>query len=133
MRCLIVDDDRELRALLRIYVEDAGCEVVAEAGDGAEGIRLYRYHLPDLTLMDLMMPEKNGIEAIEAIKATHPDAYVVMLTSVNDLFDITAGFAVGADGYLRKGMVDLHDQLLKAIAERRKLLALAAAKPPAGH
>lgn len=87
--------------------------VVAQASDGREAVELFGTHLPDVTLIDLRMPEQSGLEAIRAIRATHPDACFIVLTTYQGDEDIHRALTAGAQGYLLKGMP--HGELLDAI------------------
>ncbi len=80
-------------------------EVVAEVSDGAEAVALYVTHEPDVVLMDLRMPGTDGVNAIRAIVASHPDARIVALTSYEGDADIYRALDAGACGYLLKDML----------------------------
>jgi NarL family two-component system response regulator LiaR len=103
IRVLIVDDHaivrRGLRGLLEI-VEDI--EVVGEAADGAEAVRLASTHYPDVILMDLVMPVMDGISAIREIKAQAPGVEIVALTSFIEEDKVVSALEAGATGYLLK-------------------------------
>lgn len=77
-------------------------EVVAEAGDGEEAVRMADVHHPDVILMDIAMPRLNGLEATRQIKAAHPDIAVLVLTAYNDDEYVFAFLEMGAAGYLLK-------------------------------
>jgi DNA-binding response OmpR family regulator len=91
-RILIIDDDREIRHPLRLALENAGHEVL-EAGDGAEGVRVWMDRGADLVITDVHMPEKDGLEVIAALKALSPDVKIIALSagdstgSLNSLSD----------------------------------------------
>jgi DNA-binding NarL/FixJ family response regulator len=87
--------------------------LVGEASNGREAIQLFRTHGPDVTLMDLQMPDMNGIEAIIAIRAEFPDAKIIVLTTYKGDVQITRALEAGAQGYLLKGT--LHKELIKTI------------------
>lgn len=82
-RLLIVDDALIMRMKIREIATRAGWSVVAEAADGAEGVRLFEEHRPDLVTLDMVMPEMDGLSALRAIRGAHPDANVVMVSAVN--------------------------------------------------
>jgi DNA-binding NarL/FixJ family response regulator len=88
-------------------------ELVAEASNGREGIEQYRTHAPDITLMDLQMPDKNGIEAIAAIRHASPDARIIVLTTYSGDVQVTRALEAGARAYLLKNL--LHKELLETI------------------
>lgn len=103
IRVLIADDHTVVRGGLVALLEDVeGIEVVAEAADGQEAILKTRHVKPDVILMDLAMPRKTGIEAIEEIKHENPNARIVVLTSYSDDDKVFAAIKAGALGYLLK-------------------------------
>lgn len=103
IRVLIADDHTVVRGGLIALLEDVeGIEVVAEAADGQEAILKARAVKPDVILMDLAMPRKTGIEAIEEIKHENPNARIVVLTSYSDDDKVFAAIKAGALGYLLK-------------------------------
>jgi DNA-binding NarL/FixJ family response regulator len=87
--------------------------LVAEAGTGPEAIQQFRTHRPDVTLMDLQMPELNGLDALIAIRAEFPGARVIMLTTFEGDVHILRALKAGAQGYLLKST--LHSELLRTI------------------
>jgi DNA-binding NarL/FixJ family response regulator len=102
-RILIVDDHTLLRAALRaLLTEDPGIEVVGEADNGRDAIRAVGQLAPHLVLMDLAMPEMNGMEAITEIKRRYPDVRVLVLTLHKAEDYIHASLKAGADGYILK-------------------------------
>jgi len=102
---LIIDDHPVVRAGLgALLAPEADLRVVAEAADGAEGVALHEIHRPDVTLIELRMPRMDGIEAIRAIRAAHPNARVLALTSREGDADIHRALGAGACGYLMKNM-----------------------------
>jgi two-component system, NarL family, response regulator len=103
MRILIVDDHPVVRAGLRALIATKpGLEVVGEAGDGEEGVRLHALLRPDVVLMDLRMPGLDGVAATRAIRSQDPDVRVLMLTTYDGDADIRRAFEAGACGYLLK-------------------------------
>lgn len=104
MRVLLVDDHALVRAGIASLLRASGLAVVAEAGDGDEAIRLTRELRPDLVLMDVRMPRRNGLEATRAIKAEWPDVKIVMLTVSDDEADLFEAVRSGAEGYLLKNV-----------------------------
>ena len=112
IRVLIADDHPIVRnGLVRMIELTDGMEVVAEAATGTEAVELFRQHQPDVTLMDLRMPELNGVEAIAAIRQEFPNARIAILTTYDTDEDIFRGLQTGAIGYLLKDskMVELID------------------------
>jgi len=110
LRILLVDDHVLFRkGLAALMVPRQDVEVVGEAGDGREGIVLARETVPDVILMDIHMPECDGLEATEIIKREMPHVRIVMLTISDDDQDLFTAIKNGADGYLLK---DLEPQQL---------------------
>lgn len=104
VRVLLADDNVQFRGVLRRLLErDPEIEVVGEAGNGAEAITLVDEHRPDVVLMDVSMPNLDGVEATHEIKSRYPDLTVLMLSIGNKHQEIEAGLAGGADEYLVKG------------------------------
>jgi len=91
--------------------------VVGEASNGRQALELFEKHLPDVTLIDLRMPELGGVEAIKQIRVKHPHAVFIVLTTYQGDEDIHKALKAGAQGYLLKGMA--HDDLLDAIRRVR--------------
>src|ERR1700685_563989 len=88
-------------------------ELVAEAANGREALDLFRAHRPDVTLMDLQMPEMSGIDAISAIRGEFPDARVIVLTTYTGDVQVLRALKAGARAYLLKTL--LHKELLETI------------------
>ena len=87
--------------------------LVAEASNGREAVEQYRTHRPDITLMDLQMPEMNGLDAMIAIRAEFPEARIIMLTTYAGDVQVLRAMKVGARGYLLKTLLD--KELLETI------------------
>ena len=106
IRILIVDDHPLLRQGVAAVLEDEpDVEVVAEAGNGREAVAAFATHHPDVTLMDLQMPEMNGIDAIAEIRSRFPAARIVVLTTYKGDVSALRALRAGAVGYLLKGQV----------------------------
>ena len=90
MKILVIDDDEQMRVLLRQVMEWAGHEVV-EAADGREGTRLQRQHRADLVITDLIMPEQEGLETITALRRDYPGLKIIA---------ISGGGRIGPEAYL---------------------------------
>jgi DNA-binding NarL/FixJ family response regulator len=103
IRVILVDDHGVVRRGLRGYLELLDdIEIVGEAENGLRGVELVDALLPDVVLMDLVMPELDGIGAIERIKASHPEVQVVALTSFIEEEKVTAALEAGATGFILK-------------------------------
>jgi DNA-binding NarL/FixJ family response regulator len=117
IRCLVADDHAIVRegvvATLELYDE---FEVVAKAANGREAVALFREHRPDITLMDLNMPEMGGVETIGVIRSEFPDARIIILTTYDGDEDIFRGLRAGAKAYLLKeGPVEQLVETVRAV------------------
>ena len=101
-RVVIADDENHIRTLISTVVRTLGFEIVGEAGNGKEAIDLFKEHQPDLTLLDINMPQMTGVEALEAIMDIDPDSCVIMLTSISDMGTVEDCISMGAANYIRK-------------------------------
>jgi len=116
IRVLVADDHPIVRSGLSAEINlDPGMQVVGEAGDGEEAVTLARSLKPDVILMDLVMPEKNGIEASAEIVRENPEACILILTSFTEEERIYAAIKAGASGYIYKDKRP--DELLQAIRD----------------
>src|SRR5271166_6420071 len=114
IRILAVDDHPIVRQGIAGLVSiQPDMILVGEASDGREAIQLFRMHRPDVTLMDLQMPEMNGVEALIAIRNEFPDARIIVLTTYKSDTQIVRALKAGAQGYLLKST--LHKELLTTI------------------
>jgi len=105
IRVFSVDDHALLReGIAAIVNSQPDMSLVAQAANGFEAIQLFRMHKPDVTLMDLRLPDMSGIDALIAIKAEFPEARVIMLTTFEGDVDIQRALEAGARGYLLKSM-----------------------------
>jgi DNA-binding NarL/FixJ family response regulator len=118
IRILLADDHTVMRQGVRMLLErEPDFEVVAEAGDGEEAVRLTGEYLPDVVLMDVGMPKLSGLEATRQIKANHPATSVLVLTIHDDEEYIIRFLEAGAAGYLMKSAYG--EELLQAIRSLR--------------
>ena len=124
IKVLTVDDHPVLReGIAAIIANHYDIELVGEAGNGREAIEQFRLHRPDVTLMDLVMPEMNGIEATIAIRREFPNARIVVLTTYKGDVQAAQAFDAGAFGYLLKSSLrkDLLDTIRSVYVGRRRI------------
>jgi DNA-binding NarL/FixJ family response regulator len=114
IRVLTVDDHPMLReGIAAVLQGEEDMVIVAEASNGIEAIEQYRKHLPDVTLMDLQMPQLGGIDTIVAIRKDFPDARIIVLTTYSGDAQALRALKAGAAGYMLKNM--LRKELLETI------------------
>ncbi len=101
-KVLIVDDALFMRRLIRGALEPLGFEIAGEAANGAEGVEKYREIKPDLVTMDIVMPEKDGLEALKEIRAENPDARVIMITAVDQRDSMLHAMKLGVSDFVVK-------------------------------
>jgi DNA-binding NarL/FixJ family response regulator len=105
IKVMVVDDHPLMRVgVASIVNARSDMTVVAQTGTGEEAVTLFFKHKPDVTLMDLRLPGMSGVDAIRSIRATHPRARFVVLTTYEGDADIHRALEVGAQGYVIKGM-----------------------------
>ncbi len=115
MNILLADDERHIRVLIKRILKKLDTEIVWEAKNGDEAIELYKEYHPDLTLLDINMPNKTGIEVLEEIKQFDPNALIIILTSLANMEDIQKCADLGAAGYIRKDLDE--DEIIKIIKD----------------
>ena len=116
LRILLVDDHRVVRAGLRMVLEsEDDLEVVDEAGDVRDAVFKTRRHTPDLIVLDVMLPDGDGVEAIGRLQAEAPQAKVLILSMEDSGHHVRRAFANGANGYVLKDAAE--DELVSAIRE----------------
>lgn len=114
IRVLVVDDHPIVRNGLVLMVQyKTGMEIVAEAANGLEAVELFRQYQPDVTLMDLQMPEMSGVTAIATIRQEYPDAQIIVLSTYDSDEEIYQGLQAGAKGYILKNAPV--DEIVRAI------------------
>ncbi|HTY83679.1 MAG TPA: response regulator transcription factor [Silvibacterium sp.] len=135
IRILIADDHAIVREGLRGFIAvQPDMVVVAEASNGREAIQEFRIHRPDVTVMDLQMPEMTGVDAVSAIRVEFPGARIIVLTTYAGDVQILRALKAGAQGYLLKAV--LHKELpdsIRAVYAGRKVMAPEAAAQVAEH
>jgi DNA-binding NarL/FixJ family response regulator len=135
IRILVVDDHPLFRdGIAALLASQQDMTVVAEASSGREAVEQFRVHQPDIALMDLQMPEMNGLDALVAIRGEFPDAHVIVLTTYTGDVQVLRAMQVGARAYLLKNL--LHKELLetiRAVHVGRKTLSAEASFELAEH
>jgi len=124
IRVLAVDDHPLLReGIAALIATEEDIELIGEASNGREALDLFRKFHPDITLMDLQMPEMNGIDAIGAIRGEFPDARIIVLTTQPGDVQVSRALKAGARAYLLKGMLrkELLDTIRAVHAGQRRL------------
>jgi DNA-binding NarL/FixJ family response regulator len=135
IRILTVDDHPLLRqGIATLLADEPDMSVVAEAATGREAVEQFRTHRPDVTLMDLQMPEMSGLDAIGAIRGEFPDARIIVLTTYSGDVQVVRALKAGAHGYLLKSMLrkELVDAI-RAVHTGRKALSPEASFAVAEH
>lgn len=135
IRILAVDDHPIVRQGVAVLVgTQADMTIVAEASNGREAIQQFRKHRPDITLMDLQMPEMDGLDALSAIRGEFPDARIIVLTTYTGDVQILRALKSGAYGYLLKNT--FHKELvdtIRAVHAGKKTLSPEASYQIAEH
>lgn len=122
IKIMIVDDSLAFRRLLKRIFETTLYEVVSEVADGKEAVSEYRRHKPDIVTMDVTMPEMEGPAAVEAIRKEHPEARIIMLSSLGHKELVEEAMGKGAKGYILKPITD---SAIPKVLETVKKTALA--------
>jgi DNA-binding NarL/FixJ family response regulator len=120
---VLCDDVAEMRELIRVALEDeAGAEVVAEADNGKDGARLVAELQPDVVVLDLSMPEMDGLEAIPLIASWSPRTAIVIFSGFAADRMIAPSSRLGADRYVEKGagLAELTGAIREAVEARRR-------------
>jgi DNA-binding NarL/FixJ family response regulator len=135
IRILTVDDHALVRkGIAAILASQSDMSLVAEASNGREAVEQFRSHRPDVTLMDLQMPEINGLDAMIAIRAEFPDARIIILTTYTGDVQVLRAMKVGARGYLLKTLLDKELlETIRAVHAGKKVLSAEASYEVAEH
>lgn len=123
-RVLIVDDAAFMRMALKAMLEKNGFEVIADAENGAAGVRKFKEFNPDIVTMDITMPEMNGIEALKEIIAHDPNAIVVMVSALGQEAYIKEAIMFGAKYFIVKPFKEEHviNILNKVLADKNSIV-----------
>lgn len=135
IRILAVDDHQLIReGIARLIAQETDMQLIAEADSGREAIRQFRIHRPDVTLMDLQMPEVNGLDAITAIRRDFPEARIIVLTTYPGDALVLRALKAGAQAYLLKTTLNTElRQAIRAVYAGRKFLSAEASYELAQH
>jgi DNA-binding NarL/FixJ family response regulator len=125
IRVLAVDDHPLIReGIAHLIAREPDMQLIAEADNGREAIRQFRAHRPDVTLMDLQMPEMNGLDAIIAIRNEFPEARIVVLTTYPGDAQVLRALRAGAQAYLLKTTLNTElRQIIREVHAGRKSLS----------
>ena len=130
---LVVEDDDDLRQTLARRLSESGYEV-ATAATGPEALAAVEAHVPDLVVLDVMLPGLDGVEVCRRLRADHPLLYILMLTARADELDRVVGLEVGADDYVTKpfSLQEVVARIRSALRRVRTVREQMAAGPSAG-
>ncbi|MEW6697255.1 MAG: response regulator [Bacillota bacterium] len=112
-RILIVDDAAFMRMMIKNILTKNGYEVVGEAENGAVAVQMYKEFKPDLTTMDITMPEMDGIQGVKAIRAEDPNANIIMCSAMGQQSMVMEAIQAGAKDFIVKPFQQ--DRILQAI------------------
>lgn len=118
LQVLVVDDDPSTQRLFTVILQSQGCEIAGTADNGAEGVAQFKKTSPGLVLLDVNMPEMNGVDALKEILTIDSAANVVMLTAINDKAVADDCILAGAKDYIQKdlGLEGVHVRLGEVLA-----------------
>jgi len=135
IRILAVDDHPLFRSgIAALLATQPDMRLVAEASNGREAVQQFRAHRPDITLMDLQMPEMNGLDAMTAIRSEFPEARIIVLTTYTGDVQVLRAMKVGARGYLLKNLLDKElAETIRAVHAGKRALAAEASYELAEH
>lgn len=122
VRVLIVDDSLAIRRLLRRILESTGYMVVGEASNGKEALAVFEYSAPDVVVLDIVMPDMDGIEVLKLMKAKRKNVGIVMLTSLSQRDTVEEAIRSGASDYIVKPVIK--DRIRRFLAAVKKASAV---------
>lgn len=114
-KILICDDSILFRKQMKDYLTTLGCKSIIEVSDGQTAVDAYKEHKPDLVFLDIVMPQKTGVEAISEIMEFDPDAYVVMFSSVGTQKHLKSAIYDGAKDFLQK---PFNEDIVKTVLQK---------------
>jgi two-component system, chemotaxis family, chemotaxis protein CheY len=116
---MLVDDELFFRKLLRDILEEEGFEVIAEASNGIEAVKMFNIHRPDISLIDIYMPEKNGMDATKEILSIDKDAKVLICSALGCDDDVAVSLQVGAKAVVQKPFIqsEVIENVRRVLAE----------------
>lgn len=135
IRILAADDHSVFRqGIAALLSNQADMNLVAEASNGSEAVQQFRAHRPDVTLMDLQMPQMNGLDAMNAILGEFPEARIIVLTTYTGDVQVLRAMKTGARAYLLKNLLDKElIDTIRAVHSGRKALSAEASFELAEH
>lgn len=101
-RFVVIDDATFIREIIKNFLTQAGGHCVGEAEGGESGLRVVQVTLPDLVVLDLVMPERNGLQVLQKIKSTNPEIKVIVCSTLDDSDIVKKSQALGADEFIQK-------------------------------
>ncbi len=122
-KILVVDDSMSIVKLISSRLQQAGHQIVASGSDGEQGVRLFQQHSPDVTLLDVTMPNKDGRQCLTEIMKASPKAKVIMLSSVADESVIQECIKLGAKIFVNKATLPQRGSIESRVEEVLKLAA----------
>jgi two-component system chemotaxis response regulator CheY len=117
-KIMVVDDAAFMRMMIKDTLTKDGLGEIIEAGDGEQAIQQYEANKPDLTIMDITMPNKDGLEALKEIKGKHPEALIVMCSAMGQEAMVVEAIKLGARDFIVKPFKA--DRILKTVRDLLK-------------
>ena len=114
-KVLVVDDSYYMRTILKNMISDAGYNVVDEAANGQDAIKMATKEEPDLITLDLILPDNSGLDVLKKIKEAHPDIHIIVVSAVGQESIVQQAVDIGADAYIVKPFDE--NKVVKTIKE----------------